>query len=155
MRSAPGSTALARLLVIDNDPASLRQTTDALRPNLPGTALFTVATTDRAAAQLLRDDEFDLVLADLDSLADLGDSTEDAVSRLAKIAGEALVIASLCGGSVSIAVAAMRAGAHDFVARPVNGAMFATRLAELAERHGKRRALKFDPSGFENTRPDP
>src|SRR5690606_15731511 len=42
------------------------------------------------------------------------------------------------------AVAAMRAGAHDYVARPVSGPALAARLGELAHRHGKARALTIE-----------
>src|SRR5690606_30107613 len=56
----------------------------------------------------------------------------------------ALTIALSEGASVTAAVAAMRAGAHDFIARPISGPAFAARIGELAQRHNKARALTID-----------
>jgi two-component system, repressor protein LuxO len=93
---------------------------------------------------MLREEAYDVVLADLASLDELAPQTEDAVARLVRLADGALLIALSEGASISAAVAAMRAGAHDFVAKPVNGAAFAVRIGELAQRHGKARALTID-----------
>ena len=99
----------------------------------------------KAAAESLRGTGFGVVLADLASLADLGTQDEETVGRLVRLAQGALVLAMADGGSVSRAVAAMRAGAHDYLARPIEGAALTRRIAELAERHGK--------TGFATPRP--
>lgn len=98
-----------------------------------------VAAGGRQAAEMLRARSYHLVLVDLASLADFGASTEDAVARLVKLAECALLIAVADGASVSAAVAAMRAGAHDYVARPISGPALAARIGDLAQRHGKTR----------------
>lgn len=144
-----GSDA-ARLLLIDANPASARALTAELGACLAAQTELAEARNGRAAAEMLRLSPFDIVLVDLSSLEDLGGSTEDAVSRLVRLAHGALVLALSDGASVSGAVAAMRAGAHDYLTRPINGPAFATRMAELARRHGKTRPLTLDAE-----RPDP
>jgi two-component system repressor protein LuxO len=98
----------------------------------------------REAADRLRAGAYDIVLVDLSSLDDLGTATEDAVARLVKLSDGALVVALSEGASVTAAVAAMRAGAHDFLAKPINSSSFGARIGELAQRHGKARALTID-----------
>ena len=138
------SDAAARLLLIDRDPAAGR----VMSVNLGGSFLAPPRVTEvpggRQAAELLKGQAFDIVLVDLASLDDLSVQTEDAVARLVKLAAGALVVALSDGASVSSAVAAMRAGAHDYVPKPINGQAFATRIGELAHRHGKARALTID-----------
>lgn len=138
------SDAAARLLLIDRDPAAGR----VMSANLGGSFLAPPRVTEvaggRQAAELLKSQAFDIVLVDLGSLDDLSVQTEDAVARLVKLAAGALVVALSDGASVSSAVAAMRAGAHDYVAKPINGQAFATRIGELAHRHGKARALTIE-----------
>jgi len=138
------SDAAARLLLIDRDAASGR----SMAGHLAGCFLSAPQTvhveSGRAAAELLRAESFDLVLMDLGSLEDIATQTEEAVARLVKLAAGALVLALADGASVSSAVAAMRAGAHDYVAKPINGPAFATRIGELAHRHGKARALTIE-----------
>ncbi|KRA56101.1 Fis family transcriptional regulator [Devosia sp. Root635] len=104
-----------------------------------------VAAGGRQAAEQLRDTEFDIVLADLASLRDLCERSDDAVARLVRLADGALFVAVSDGASVSAAVGAMRAGAHDYVVKPVNGPAMAARIGELAQRHGKGRALAIEP----------
>lgn len=143
------SDATARLLLIDRDPAGGR----VLAAHLSGCFLarpqLVEATGGRQAAEILKGASFDIVLVDLASLDDLSVQTEDAVARLVKLADGALVVALSEGASVSSAVAAMRAGAHDYVARPIDGQAFATRIGELAHRHGKARALTIEASSPE------
>ncbi len=138
------SDAAARLLLIDRDPAAGR----VMAANLGGSFLAPPRVTEvpggRQAAELLKVQAFDVVLVDVGSLDDLSAQTEDAVARLVKLAAGALVVALSDGASVSSAVAAMRAGAHDYVAKPINGQAFAARIGELAHRHGKARALTIE-----------
>lgn len=101
-----------------------------------------IATSGRDASDRLRAGTRDLVLADVAALADLSEQAEEAVARLARLSGEALTIALSDDGSVSSALAAMRAGAHDCLAKPIEAAVLASRLAALAMRHGKTLALK-------------
>ncbi len=135
-----------RLLLIDRDRAQARAMAEMLGQSLVAGARVTLAAGGREAADRLREGGFDIVLADLSSLADLGERSDDAVARLVRLAEGALVIALSDGASVSAAVGAMRAGAHDYVARPINGPAMAARIGELAQRHGKGRALAIEPA---------
>ncbi len=138
------SDAAARLLLIDRDPAGGRAMAGNLSSCFFKAPHIAEVRSGRAAADLLRAESYDIVLLDLGSLDDLAPQTEDAVARLVKLASGALVVALADGASVSSAVAAMRAGAHDYVAKPISGPAFATRIGELAHRHGKARALTIE-----------
>jgi two-component system repressor protein LuxO len=128
-------------LFIDRDALAARALAAELSAGAVGDAVFDSVTSGRQALEKLRAAAYDIVLIDLGSLDDRTETTEQAVARLAKLAEGALLVVLSDGGSVSAAVAAMRAGAHDFIAKPVSGAAFATRIGELAHRHGKARAL--------------
>ena len=141
MTSGSENALCGRLLLIDADAACARRTGTELSAALLVAPRITEANSGRAAADLLRKTRFDVIIADLDSLSDLADSTEDAMGRLVRLAQGALILAVAGSGSVSAALGAMRAGAHDYVARPVSGATLASRLAELAQRHGRPRSL--------------
>ncbi|WP_245893440.1 sigma-54-dependent transcriptional regulator [Devosia naphthalenivorans] len=141
--------ATGRLLLIDRDDACAHLIADTLGQCLGASTAITVATGGRQAAELLRVNAFDIVLADLPSLADLSERSDDAVTRLVRLADGALVVALADGASVSAAVGAMRAGAHDYVAKPVNGPAMVARIGELAQRHGKGRALNIEAQASE------
>lgn len=134
--------AAARLLLVDRNPASARQTKAQIGECFASLPEVVEARGGQAAAETLRAGGFDMVLVDLKSVGDFCPQAEEAVARLVRLAAGALVIVLSDGASVSAAVGAMRAGAHDFISRPVNGAAFAARIAELAERHGKTSLLR-------------
>jgi two-component system repressor protein LuxO len=146
LRSGTGADTAARLLLVDRDPAGGRIMGDALAACVLGPVKVAEARTGRQAADLLRAGPYDIVLVDLSSIDDIAPQIEDAVARLVRLADGALTIALSEGASVTAAVAAMRAGAHDFIARPITGAALASRIGELAERHGKVRTLTIDGS---------
>ncbi len=137
-----GEIALSgRLLLIDHNGEQAVQTGSDLREALLVSPEVCVAHSGREAADCLRQGRMDIVIADLDSIADLAASAEDAVGRLVRLAEGALFLAVADSGSVSAALAAMRAGAHDYIAKPVSGAALAGRIGELAQRHGRPRSL--------------
>jgi two-component system repressor protein LuxO len=148
-RPEPGSDAAVRLLLIEHDPASGRTTAGHLRGCFPIEPVIAAASGGKQAAEMLRSQSYDIVLADLSSLGDLAAQTEDAMGRLVKLAAGALIIALSDGASVSAAVEAMQAGAHDCIAKPVSGPAFAARIGELAHRHGKARALTIETSAID------
>ncbi|WP_029041745.1 sigma-54 dependent transcriptional regulator [Cucumibacter marinus] len=88
------------------------------------------------AVQTVREGGYNVVLAGLNALGDDRVSVEHGLSRLVKLAEGALVLALSEGGSVSAAVTAMQAGAHDYVALPVGIDALIERLNELSARHG-------------------
>jgi len=133
--------ANGRLLLIDRDDAQAQLIAETLAQSLDRAARITVVAGGKPAADLLRDEAFDIILADLSSLGDLASHSDDAVLRLVRLARGALLVALSDGVSVSAAVGAMRAGAHDYVAKPINGPSMAARIGELAARHNKCNAL--------------
>jgi two-component system repressor protein LuxO len=141
MTCASDNALSGQLLLIDRDADWASRMGAALCGALLVTPALSVADSGRAAADLLRQARFDIIIADLATLGDLATSIEDAVMRLVRLAQGALVLAVADSGSVSAALEAMRAGAHDYVAKPVNGATLASRIGELAQRHGRPRSL--------------
>ena len=141
LQNRSDSDPSGRLLLIDRDQAQAQVVAHALAQSLDQTTRITVVAGGKPAAELLRDTSFDIILADLSSLTDLAGHSDDAVLRLVRLADGALLVALADGVSVSAAVGAMRAGAHDYVAKPINGPIMAARIGELAQRHGKCRSL--------------
>ena len=131
----------ARLLVIDGGQDLAELT--SMHPDV-----FTPLHVDcgRAGAAALHTGRYDIVLADLGSLSDLSEDSTRAVARLARLGGTALIIAVSSTGSVSDAVSALQAGAHDCLVRPVSFAELSDRIAVLRTRHDRRGALP-PPSG--------
>ncbi len=141
MTSGSENALSGQLLLIDNDGDGARFLGDALSDALLVAPKVSVAENGRAAIELLRQNRFDIIIADLSSLADLAPGIEDAMSRLVRLAEGALMLAVADSSSVSAALGAMRAGAHDYLAKPVSGSALATRIGELAQRHGRPRSL--------------
>jgi two-component system repressor protein LuxO len=127
----------ARLLLIGRDAAATTKMAAELELSFAVAPEVECVHGGGEAATLLKARKYDLVLAELNSLNDLAAQSDSAVARLVRLAAEALVIVLSDGGSVSAAVAAMRAGAHDCIPRPLPGPELAARIAELAQRHGK------------------
>jgi DNA-binding NtrC family response regulator len=141
LHSLPASDAVARLLLIDEQGARARALADRFGQYFAVQLTAQLVTGGRAAVELLKGGEFEIVLMDLMSLYDLAPTPEEAVARLVKLAEGALTIVLSDASTVSAAVAVMGAGAHDFVARPLDPYMLADRIAELAQRHCKSRLL--------------
>jgi two-component system, repressor protein LuxO len=141
MQAGYESEPNGRLLLIDQDASSARLVAESLAESLVSAPRIVSAAGGKQAVEALREGAFDIVLADLASLGDLSERSDDAVTRLVRLAEGALLIALSDGASVSAAVGAMRAGAHDYVVKPINGPGIATRIGELAQRHGKMRTL--------------
>ncbi|GHA31065.1 hypothetical protein GCM10007989_28760 [Devosia pacifica] len=148
MQTTRESNLRSRMLLIDKDVDSAGELARSALSCLASQPEVITAPSGRSGFDSLRANRFDIVVADLSSLTDLAESAEEAVGRLARVSEGALVLVLSEASSVSAAVAAMRGGAHDYLAKPVTGQAFAARIGELAERHGKTRALALEaPSG--------
>ncbi len=141
--STPGTSQEipARILLVDGDVAGALAFADQLAACLAVSPDLAFVRCGREAIEVLRGAAFDLLLVELDSLADLG--TDDAMARLVRVAPGALVVALSDGSSISATLSAMSSGAHDLIARPVAAPVLATRLGELARRHGRTIAAAF------------
>ena len=141
MRDGTPSDADVRLLLIERSAERARATMEAIISYWGEAISLVHCTSGQQALRSLRAGTFDVVLAETGSLDGLAGDEEAALSILAGASDGALIIALSDGGSVSLAVAAMRAGAHDHLSLPVSGPVLAARLGELGQRHGKARAL--------------
>lgn len=137
-------TEIVRILLVDQDVAAGPLLSIGIRPVLKQIPVIMQVATGLEAIEQLRAGVVDVILLDLPSLADLSGDAEIAVARLVKVSPAALVIAISDDNSVSTAMAAMRAGAHDHLCRPLAGRPFAERLKEIAERHRKSRLLAME-----------
>lgn len=127
----------ARILLVDRDEAGARALIEVLDQGFIVAPEIALARGGREAADRLRLASYDLLLAELDSLRDLSVEAEDAVARLVRLAPGSLVVVLSDGTSVSATLAALQAGAHEHVTRPVDSAVLSARLSELAHRHGR------------------
>lgn len=139
-------TEIVRILLVDQDVAAGPLLSIGIRPVLRQIPVIMQVATGHEAIEQLRAGGVDVILLDLPSLGDLSLDAETAVGRLVRISATALVIAISDNSSVSTAMAAMRAGAHDHLCRPLGGRAFAERLQEIAERHRKSRLLAMEGS---------
>ncbi|MEO8882424.1 MAG: helix-turn-helix domain-containing protein [Devosia sp.] len=146
-RSPSPSDTIARLLLVDGQPARAQALASGFGHAFAVRLTASEAGNGRRAAEMLRAGSFDIVLMDLASLRDFAVSPEDAVARLVKLADGALTIVLSEAATISAAVAVMRAGAHDFVARPIEAHALAERVAGLAQRHGKARLFGVGRAG--------
>jgi DNA-binding NtrC family response regulator len=137
-------TEIVRILLVDQDVAAGPLLSIGIRPVLRQIPVIMQVATGHEALEQLRAGAVDVILLDLPSLTDLSLDAETAVGRLVRVSAAALVIAISDNNSVSTAMAAMRAGAHDHLCRPLGGRVFAERLQEIAERHRKSRLLAME-----------
>jgi two-component system, NtrC family, response regulator HydG len=122
------SAVPARLLIVDDDHAFRVSTAALLRQE--GHEVEAVG--DGAeAVEALRQRRFDLMLLDL-RLPGLGGLQ---IVEALRVWGEAIPILMISGfGTVDAAVRALHLGADDFLTKPVEPDVLATRVAELLER---------------------
>ena len=130
----------ARLLLIDGRSA-LADLAGPLAAEFAISPIVVELTSGRPALDLMKSSSLDMIIADLDALADVGEGAADRIARLARSAGDALLVVRSEGCSISAALEGMRAGAHDCVAADLDTATLAKRIGELSPRHGKAHLL--------------
>lgn len=135
-KSGREADAIARILLHDSDTDNRAQISADLKSAAKSGSRIVTAENGRQANALLRGQTYDLVLLDLDDIDDIGLPREEAMPRLVRMAGAALVIFLSKNVSVSMSVAAMQAGAHDLMAKPVAADRLISRIQNLGRRHG-------------------
>lgn len=135
------TTAPARLLLIDASQALGARLASAFADDFDVAPVVMEMTCGRAGIDLCKSSELDLVLASGDSLSDISERADDRIARLARAASDALVIVLTSGASISMALGAMRAGAHECLDAATEPAALVKRIGELARRHGKARLV--------------
>ncbi len=113
MSAVRGWAETARILVVESDPAYRRVLSTELATAFvrPVDMRFTAEATDALA--LLQTEEFQLIVIDVDTISDA-----DRIADFARAAPTTVVLAIARMGTVSGAVAALRAGADDFLVKP-------------------------------------
>jgi DNA-binding NtrC family response regulator len=145
----------ARVLLIDGHGVLAGRLAAPLMVRSAVAPVLIELTTGRLGLDLLKSSSVDVVAADLASIADLADATEERIGRLARAASGALVIVLSEDASISVALSAMRAGAHDCVSRRIEPMPLIERMCELAKRHGMARALLRDQPNVPADSPSP
>lgn len=147
--SATDPTAPARLLLIDCAGALAGRLAAPLMAGFAVEPVVVGLTSGRQAVDLLRTSSFDVVAAELAALCDIAERHDDRIGRLARAATGAIVIVLAEDASISAALGAMRAGAHDCVASSIDSLALVERFGDLGRRHGKARPLARRASGTE------
>jgi two-component system response regulator HydG len=125
-----------RLLVVDDD----RETCDLLREILEhqGYSVTALISAREALTRVVNED-FDAVLTDL-GMAEMNGI--DLCRRILEARPDLPVIVGTGQGSMETAIAAMRAGAYDFVTKPFDPKLLALTLARGVQHHRLRDELK-------------
>jgi DNA-binding NtrC family response regulator len=126
----------ARVLIVDDDPASRRLLEVRLRPLECDVA---VAGNGEQALSAIRKDVPDLVLLDL-QMPKMGGIEVLRALRTEGINVPVIVITA--HGSIETAVEAMKEGAYDFITKPVDPNHFDIVVRKLLEREGLKRELE-------------
>jgi DNA-binding NtrC family response regulator len=123
------------VLVVEDEPGAREALVDLVKElGYEASAAGSVAEAEAALSRHVPD----VCITDL-GLPD-GDGLD--VVRAAKAAGRDCDVLVLTGkGSIRSAVEAMKAGAHDFLLKPLKTAQLATALSQLSERHQEARGL--------------
>lgn len=149
----------ARLLLIDGTRTLANRLKTPVAAEFDCMPVIVELTTGRQALEVLRSSPFDVVAADLDALADLAERVDERIARLARAAVGALMLILAEDTSISIALAAMRSGAHDCVGKAIDGGALVGLIGELAQRHGKARvmtrAIESEPVSLVRAEPAP
>ena len=132
------------VLIVDSDPAQRRLIAGYLQGR--GDRAFAAVTFDKAGIELMaaRAGGRSIVIADIESVGGAG--------RLGDLSdGSGPVIAVSARGSVNSAVAAMRAGAVDFVAKPFGAAALIERVEAAVAAWAPRRRAEAGPQKVRDT----
>jgi DNA-binding NtrC family response regulator len=118
---------MARVLIVEDDPDGLRSAAEAIKD-----AGFEVATakTGVDGVRVFGQQDFDVVLTDL-VLPDI-DGIE-VLSRIRKISDEVPIIIMTAYGSIPSSVKALKAGAYDYISKPLNLEDLQSKIARAAE----------------------
>lgn len=127
MISGPADHSSVRIAVVSSDPAFRRLISDQLSVHLDRECDFQIYDGEVPSAFLM---EPACALVTFEMEEELSH-----LSRLASRHPNMILLAFSENSSVSRAVAAMQAGAHDFIARPVSAEALGKRLCELLSQH--------------------
>jgi DNA-binding NtrC family response regulator len=124
-------TDTPRVLIVDDQPDFARGLARLLTPKLPGTAFDHALSGDEALAALERD-AYAVLVTDLRMP---GLSGLDLLPRALARTPHLGVVLLTAYGDIDTAVAALKAGAYDFLTKPVDSDQLARVIAKGLERH--------------------
>jgi two-component system repressor protein LuxO len=108
------------IVIVEADPGQRRALTGIVGAAAGGRFAATSCATPQEAEAAIRARPDAIVIADLDTIG--------GPDRLATISGHRAAIATSANGSLTTAIAAMRAGAADFLPKPIGARMLLERL---------------------------
>lgn len=126
------STPSLRVLCLDQSLADQRLLSEFLAKNWSSAIDVTPCESLQEASEL-EHKSFDFVIFDVESLTGEQSDPVQAIEALARHFGTALLLACSQNGSVSAAVGAMQAGAHDFMPKPLAGKKLIERMKALQD----------------------
>ncbi|NQU23881.1 MAG: sigma-54-dependent Fis family transcriptional regulator, partial [Candidatus Nealsonbacteria bacterium] len=135
-----------RILIVDDDQTMCKTIEVALRPRQ-----FEISWRVSAEEALLalKDENFDVVLTDLSMP---GISGIELCERIVANRPDVPVVVMTAFGSLETAIAAIRAGAYDFVTKPVEMDMLALTLERAAKHRGLQEKVKLLSEVVEKSR---
>jgi len=125
---------LARLLIVDDDPAIV----DLLREVLASRYHVAGETSSVAALERIAAEDFDVVISDVEMPGMRG---TELLARILESKPGQLVLMITAFGSIELAVAAIRAGACDFVTKPFKTDVLVLAIERVLRERSMRREL--------------
>ena len=125
-----------RVLIVDDDPRLCKMVETFLRTQAFESSSCTSA---EAAAEVLRTDQFDAVVTDLNLP---GISGVQLCERIVANRPDLPVVVITGYGSLETAVAALRAGAYDFVTKPLDMNMLLFAIRRAVQHHSLQQEVK-------------
>ncbi|MBH0238197.1 sigma-54-dependent transcriptional regulator [Methylobrevis albus] len=119
-------SAALRILLVDADPAARTVLKRALEQRIARPLMILETASPEAARMMLGEQSFAVLSLDLDTVGGI-----DGFTALTEVARATLIYAAGDASQIGDAVAVVRAGAADYLTKPLDGAAFARRV----ERH--------------------
>ncbi len=130
--------AIARILVVDDDPRLLMALSETLSVTLPNVAVDTSSSAQRAVAKI-EEVDYDVIVSDV-RMPEL--SGIELLERARRIRSDALVILITGADTPDVTLRALRGGAYDFIAKPVDPVYFRMAVERALETRALRREVE-------------
>jgi signal transduction histidine kinase len=135
---ANAAHTIARVLVVDDDPRLLMALSEMLAVTMPTLAVDTSSSAQRALFKIEQVD-YDVIVSDV-RMPEL--SGIELLERARKLRSDALVILITGADTPDVTLRALRGGAYDFIAKPVDPLYFRMALERALETRALRREVE-------------
>lgn len=129
MNSSRGSEQIDRILVVESDPSYRRILSAELSKCLARDVDIEATEAKAEGLTLTRGGAFGLIILGIETIGGM-----ESIGEFARLNRAAIILATTQSGSVSGAVAALRAGADDFVIKPFSAEQIVKRFDECKKR---------------------